>query len=568
MAADLTATEQRAQDTEFIATCQWQTWRARLPLRWPTSLDTRPSPKTAYRSHYVYLGCDDLEQPANWEHLSEFDLVLRFIDFDGLRPVLAALLGWTSARGYMPFDPVSIFLLLGWQLTNRWTRAQTLRNLADARYADYARRFGFQNGIFPTEGGLRHYLMALGNHSDGDTLIVDEEQPTQITLQRLNALIAQSVTLIRDAGVLSQAAWQHALICPDGMIHLAASRMACPSVTDTCYQPTSLNQPRPCPARDKGREGCRCDTLACALVCGHAPTRDPEARCVYYAGSNQPTTSPNHPTAGPATPSKGKLFYGYRSLPLQLADAARHCSLILFDDVCAANAYEPYPIAAHLLQLPTVYPTLHVDAVAGDANFGHDLILHLVHAHVCARRVIDLRAHETDRDKPQWPLRGYDDKGRPVCAFGYLFTANGFDTDRLRHKWLCGQACLGTAPCGHGAEPGVRLPDVTYPPPECAYQSPAHPHGEIRNIAECFADKSMRLVRDVPVGTPAWKELYHRGRNAVESRNAAFENWGLKRAPIFGLPRVKALIFQADVWLNLTTLARLVREATLAARVT
>jgi hypothetical protein len=38
--------------------------------------------------------------------------------------------------------------------------------------------------------------------------------------------------------------------------------------------------------------------------------------------------------------------------------------------------------------------------------------------------------------------------------------------------------------------------------------------------------------------------------------------------PVFGLPRVKALIFQADVWLNLTTLARLVREATLAARVT
>ena len=89
-----------------------------------------------------------------------------------------------------------------------------------------------------------------------------------------------------------------------------------------------------------------------------------------------------------------------------------------------------------------------------------------------------------------------------------------------------------------------------------------------RNIAECFADKSMRLVRDVPVGTPAWKELYHRGRNAVESRNAAFENEGLKRMPVFGLPRVKALIFQADVWLNLTTLARLVREATLAARVT
>ena len=562
MGAHPTAAEQRAQDAEFIATCQWPTWRARLPLRWPTPPDTPPSPKTGYRSRYVYRGYTDLDTPATWDHLSEFDLLLQWIDFEGLRPVLAELLGWTSARGYRPFDPVSIFLLLGWQLTNRWTRAQTLRNLADARYADYAQRFGFQNRRFPTEGGLRHYLTALGDHSNGDPLIVDEEQQIQVTLQRLNGLIAQAVRLIQEAGVLSQEAWQQALICPDGMIHRAASRMDCTAVTDTCYQPTAPNPPRPCPARDKGREGCQCDTPACALVCCHAPARDPEARCVYYAGSNQPTTSPNRPTEGPATPSKGKLFYGYRSLPLQLADAARHCSLILFDDVCAANAYEPYPIAAHLLQLVTVYPTLQVEAVAGDANFGHDLILRIVHHQVCARRVIDLRAHETDRDKTQWPLRGYDDKGRPVCPYGYAFTANGFETDRLRHKWFCGRACL------QGVDPSVRLTDVTYPPPECAYQAATHPKGKVLNIAECFGDKSLRLVRDLPVGTPAWKELYHRGRNAVESRNAAFENWGLKRVPVFGLPRVKALIFQADVWLNLTTLARLVREATLAACVT
>jgi len=147
MAADRSAVEHRAHDAEFIATCQWSTWRARLPLPWPAPSDTPPSPKHTYRSQYVYQGGADLDDPAAWEHLSEFDLLLRFIDFDGLRPVLAALLGWASARGYTPFDPVSIFLLLGWQLTNRWTRAQTLRNLADARYADYARRFGFQNGV-------------------------------------------------------------------------------------------------------------------------------------------------------------------------------------------------------------------------------------------------------------------------------------------------------------------------------------------------------------------------------------------------------------------------------------
>jgi hypothetical protein len=228
------------------------------------------------------------------------------------------------------------------------------------------------------------------------------------------------------------------------MIHWAASRMNCTAVTDTCFQPSTRDHPRVCPARDKGHEGCRCDMPAYALVCCHAPMRDPEARCVYT----------------------------------------------------------------------------------------------------------------------QRPLRGYDDKGRPVCPDGYLFTANGFEANRLRHNWFCGQACL------QGVDPIVRLADVTYPPPECAYQAVTHPHGQVLNIADCFEDKSMRLVRDLPVGTLAWKELYPQGRNAVESRNAAFEHEGLKRMPVFGLPRVKALLFQADVWLNLTTLARLVREATLAVQVT
>lgn len=50
----------------------------------------------------------------------------------------------------------------------------------------------------------------------------------------------------------------------------------------------------------------------------------------------------------------------------------------------------------------------------------------------------------------------------------------------------------------------------------------------------------------------------------VETRHAAFERWGLKRLPVYGKPRGTALVFQADVWLNLTTRARLVREATLA----
>ena len=88
------------------------------------------------------------------------------------------------------------------------------------------------------------------------------------------------------------------------------------------------------------------------------------------------------------------------------------------------------------------------------------------------------------------------------------------------------------------------------------------------DIGEHFADASSRLVRDIPVGSPTWKAFYRRARNAVEGRNAKLEDWGLKRMSVYGLPRVKALIFLADTLDTLSSLARLVREATLANRST
>jgi hypothetical protein len=229
----------------------------------------------------------------------------------------------------------------------------------------------------------------------------------------------------------------------------------------------------------------------------------------------------------------------------------------LLDHFLPANEREENPVAALLRYLPSGYPDLNLATVAGDASFGYDVILRIVYQ-LGAKRVIDLRAHDTDRDKTLWPIRGYDDKGRPVCPFGYAFTANGFDARRQRHKWFCAQACL------HRVTPLVPLEPVAYPPDECPFQAEDQPHGRILNVSKHFPDGSLRLVRDIPVGTPIWKRFYHRARNASESRNAAFQRWQLKRLPVYGQPRAKAFIFQADVWLNLTTLARLVREATLA----
>jgi len=550
-------TKARALDSDFVAQCSFESLRHRLPLLWLVPDEIPPSPKMSYRSHYVYRGWKDLKDPANWEHLSHFDLLLCLIDFSPLRHVLAQRLGWTSARGQVPFDPVSIFLLIGWQIVNGWSRSELLNKIHDPRYADYVVIFGFENGIFPTEGGLRYWLTTLGGQSqNGDTVTVqvDEESLSEIALEYLNDLITQSVALFLDAGFITAEAWEEALICPDGMIHDAASRLNCGCVTDTCYQPTSSDDPRPCPAKEKGLRGCDCDTIDCASVCRRATPRDPQARFIRYRGSNQPNSAKDN-----GDTNRGEPRYGYASLPLLLADPTRRFHVILADHFSPANARQEVPFAAQLLHLSSLYPTLHVKDVAGDAAFGYSCVLRVVREHLKARRVIDLRAHQTDRNKALWALRGYDDQGRPICTFGYPFTSNGFDFDRRRHKWFCGHACQD------GRKPVVVIEDLPHHPSECPYLHTDTDHGQILNVGFAFKnDGSCRLARDVVVGSPTWKRLYHRARNASESRNAAFERWRLKRLPVYGEPRTKAFVFLADVWSNLTTLVRLFREATAA----
>jgi hypothetical protein len=559
VAVEFTPVETRARDTAFVQQCSLSGLRERLPLFWPTLPDTPPSPKRGYRSNYVYLGYADLEDWNNWQHLSDFDLVLRLVDFSGLRPVLAQLLGWTSARGRRPFDPVSMFLLVSWQLANEWKRADALRNLKKPRYADYRQRFGFQ-AEDPTEGGVRYFLTTIGLNAaaqdDSVTVELDHGQADTIVVQYLNQLLAASVGLIRAAGLVSREAWEKALVCPDGMIHDAASQMRCAFVQASCYQPIAAGKRRPCRAQEKDKQGCDCATVACAVSCRHAPVRDPEARCVVYAGSNSAHSALDVTTA---EEGRDELRYGYRSLALQLAEPVRRFSLVLLDDFLPANAREENPAAALLLQLERFYPDLQLDVVTGDAGLGYYSFLHAAYQRG-AKRVVDLRADRSDKRKAEWPIRGYNDKGRPVCPFGYALTSNGFDTERQRHKWFCGQACF------NGTAPLVELDHVIYPPQECAHQDPERPHGQIINVGETFKNGSIRLVRDMPVGTPAWKRLYHRARNASEYRNAVHQGWGLKRCPVYGLARNRTLNALADLWLNLTTLARLVREATATAR--
>jgi hypothetical protein len=266
--------------------------------------------------------------------------------------VLAWLLGWTSARGKVPFDPVSMFLFVSWQIVNGWKRSTALRHLKDPRYADYVQYFGFQNGDFPTEGGIRYFLTTLGNHSDahGDTVSVNvsETKTVDIAVQYLNHLLVGAVRLLCEAHLITPQAWQAALLCPDGQIHDAASRMRCAFVRETCYQPTCAEKPRRCPAKEKDKHGCDCDTLSCVQVCRYASIRDPGARTVYYAGTNRSrASSPNASThSANRETEKGQLRYGYRSLSLQFAEPNRRFSLVLLDDFLPANAREENPATA------------------------------------------------------------------------------------------------------------------------------------------------------------------------------------------------------------------------------
>lgn len=530
MANSLSAAQERLQEAAFLERFSMRTLSPHLPLLWPAPPDIPPSPKQRYRSQYNYLGFQDLWEPGIWHKLFPFDIVLRLVDFSALEAVLAQKLYVPSSRGRTPFHPVSLFLLHAWQRVNNWSRTQTIINLQNPHNEDYATRFGFQKGIYPTEGAMRHFETVLGSGELQDLLI-------------------QSMNLVWS--FLSQEALDEGLIGVDGMIHDAASRQRCTTVQESCYQPA----PRPCPAREeKGRRGCDCATPACATRCRHAPSRDPEARYVWYTGSNQPG-SPNTPSSSNAQNQRaerphGEGHYGYRSVSFQLCDPRWRTHWVLSSDFLPANAPEEPTATERLKKLPDEYPWLHINAVAGDSALGHEPFLSQIYA-LDAKRIIDLRSHDSDKDVSQWLLRGYDKKGRPLCSFGYPLNANGHDSQRKRHKWACFHTCK------RGTEPQVKLEE--HPPQECPYLE--LPHGLVINVALSFEDGSLRLVRDLPVGSSQWKYLYHQGRNASESRNSSLEDWGLKRLPVFGRARSHANIVMADLWLNLTTLARLVKEA-------
>jgi hypothetical protein len=523
------ASRKRAAHPAFVSTFSVGALEGCLPFRFPVPEGVPPSPKRHYRSAYRYLGNAGLAQPDSLANLTEFEIALRLIDFAPLRDYLAQAYYVVSAKGQVPFDPVSLFLsvCLRRELGCSWRGLA--KQLAGEHGAGWRRLFGFRAGDTPSASGLRYFFHAVGPQ------VFEEMCPLFADLLRRAGLLPERSTFPGDLPERGVS------ISHDIMLHEARSRMRCGQVTDTCYQPG----PRPCPAQAAGKEGCACTEAACAAVCRRATPLDQAARLIHYAGRNKEADLPSAPDV------HGRNVYGYASNPDRVLDDRFACAWTVRTGLVPANSDERGLFPDSFAYLRTRFPDLKIGEVLGDAALGFQACLDTIWQ-AGALRMIDIRAAEEDGNPQRRLQRGYDEQGHPLCLHGYSMRSNGYDYQRRRTKWCCHRVCLAPQAAGTEAPPL---------PPECPYQATQHPYGQVVNVGRTLPDGSMRLAREVPYGSPAWKQRYGR-RNLSESRNGSIEHLGLKRLGSFGLPHARSENALADFLTNLHTLGRLVREAT------
>jgi hypothetical protein len=527
-----TATQLREQVERFPTTFSLEALQPRLPLLFPSTVQDSASLPFRALSCYHYPGWTILNDPRQLAVLSAFYIVLHLIDFSPLRAELVALTAINlNAAGQTPFDPVSLFLccLLRWEKGLGWKTLARL--LASPEGEGWRRLFGFQDGCTPAASTMRRFYHALGETFDTDLC------PRFMALIRTAALLpahsTHPTTTPTERGLP---------LAADGMLHDAHSTMRCGKVADTCYQPTSPENPRPCPAQEAGQEGCDCRLTACAQVCRFTTPRDPEARLIHYSGRNQD---------GQEDPGRARHVYGYRSYAQVLGDDELHLSWIAYSTVHPANTDERtiFPTDFSHLRLTPI----SIGEVIADAALGYKPCLDAVYdAH--AIPVIAIRHDESDRDENACQFRGYDHHGHLLCLHGYPMSFNGLDYQRLRACWVCHQVC-------------ARVPDPKPEDAHCPFRDPDHPLGQVRHLSRTLlhpdGSRHERLARLYPYGSDLWKEHYASRRNAVEGRNSQIARLGLKRMWSYGLAGATADLTFADLLINLRTLGRVVQEATL-----
>lgn len=520
-----TAIEKRAENPTALAPFDLVNLKHRLPLVFPRLPDVPPSPKPRYRSHYRYLGWDGLEDAAVLETCSAFETAVRLFDYTHLEPLLAAHIYHASAKGQVPFHPVSMYLLSLFRRERHLARSEALRVLRHKEEGQFLRRYLGFDGDFPSESGLRYF----------------EKQMTPALQQEINAL---QIDVLYQAGLLPTQPGSEAKVTLtfDGMLHEARSRMRCSNVQAGCYEAA----PRSCRAREKGKQGCDCTAKDCVQICRHATPRDPEARFIVYSGQNKRAKqSPNAPREeGDQRPPRGRMVYGYYSFAGQLLDAELATYWILPATFGSATCGDGVCFSDNFPYLQARFPWLKIQEVIADAGVGEEVCLDLIWE-AGALCLVDICAHKSDADPEIRLARGYDAQGYPLCPFGYVMRSNGHDYRRRRTKWRCAKRCLT---------------DPERPSPACDFLKPKYKHGYTTSVGHTHADGTLRLARELPYGSRAWNKRYNR-RNSAESRNSVLQRLGLERLPVHGRALAHVIVLQGDFVANQRTLVRLIREA-------
>jgi hypothetical protein len=538
----LTAVAKRARQPLLAQFWSLPALLPKLPLVFPVAADLPASPKQHYRSQYRYPGPEALSDRARLGTCSDFEVALRLIDFSPLERELARSY-IPSRKGQAPFHPVSMFLalLLRRERNLSWRALAML--LAGEHGAGWRTLFGFCQGQTPSASGLRYFLQIVG------PALYDDLCARFVRLLQDNALFPSASTYPGDPPERGVSVSQ------DGQLHPARSRPSCQLASDDCYRPLGESQSpleaaptRSCRAREKGLEGCVCDTPACREQCRRASRLDREARFIHYEGHNRKRGQAKGEGKGNG---KGVDVFGYRSVAERVLDDRFAVAWTVSSDLYSANSDERSIFAEGLARATTGLGEVRIGEWLDDCGVGYGECLAALWDKGILR-LVDIRADKGDEDFATCLRRGYDGKGRPLCPHGYPMQSNGHDYERRRTKYVCAQVCR-RKPLREGED--VR------PVVGCPYLEPAGGLGQVVNVGKTLPDGSLRLAREIPYGSHTWKSRYGR-RNLSESRNAQLEGMRLKRLHSYGLARNRKEIQIADFVINLRTLGRLVREAT------
>ena len=536
------ATERRLQLPHFVEMFRWETLRPFLPLQLPTPGASPAWPGRACRSYYQWLEAEDIHSSAEVLRLDEFDLMLQLFDFSPWRPYFAQR--FHSQYGPPPFDPLSLGLGIFLAHYQTWDWARLVQELrSSSRGQDYCRRLGFDPADLPAPSTFR---MAFA-HTQLDWFTACQDSLVQ-------GLMAYQLIPTRST-FPGDPTEQGVSISTDCQLIASRSHMLCSHQVPACSQPAAY---RACPARLAGREGCACDTPACHDHCRFAAWRDPQAAYVYYTGSNQPGLNPNTPKKAKQQPTAsphGKHHFGYKSKAFNIVDDRLFLIWPLTGPCTPANRND------HLLTIPGLqdlrqrFPSLKIGELLGDAGEGYDEILRFVHDDLQALRTIRLRHAEGDDLPLNCLQRGYDPNGIPLCPHGYRLSSNGHDYQRHSTKWVC------RLKCAHQPDPDIPGAEPLSSHTTCPFAHTDHPLGFSLMTALTLPDGSIRLARDLQVGSDTWQLRMGR-QSYAESRNATQARRQLKRSPSFGLSNTAKSMLLSDTLSLAFNLCRLILEAT------